>query len=109
VAPTSKRRSSPVLTITPNAATVLDRARTEKGAPDDHGVRFYTTEEEGSGRTRLAFAFVDSPKDDDSVVEGSTIEAFVSPDVDRLIGDVTVDVKQEGDQMGLVVRRSTPS
>lgn len=98
-----------MLTITPNAASILNKARTEKGAPEDHGVRFYTTEEQGSGRTRLAFAFVDSPREDDTVIDGGAIEAYVSPDVDRLIGDVTVDVKEEGDRMGLVVKRVSQS
>ncbi len=98
-----------MLTITPPAADILTKARTQKGAPDAYGVRFYATEEDGSGRARLAFAFVESPKEQDTVIDGAVIDAYVAPDVDRLIGDVTVDVKQEGGQMGLVVRRSTQS
>jgi hypothetical protein len=70
-------------------------------------VRFYATEEDGSGRARLAFAFVGSPEDEDTVIDRAAIDAFVAPDVDRLVGDVTVDVKQEGGETRLVVRRST--
>ncbi len=98
-----------MLTITPTAADILAKTRTQKGAPDAYCVRFYATEEDASGRTRLAFAFVDLPKAEDTVIDGAAIDAYVAPDVDRLIGDVTVDVKQEADEMGLVVRRSTQS
>lgn len=98
-----------MLTITQPAADILTKTRTQKGAPDAYGVRFYATEEDGSGRARLAFAFVDAPKANDTVIDGASIDAYVAPDVDRLIGDVTVDARQQGSEMGLVVRRSIES
>ena len=99
-----------MLTITPTAADILTRTRSAKGAPEGYGVRFYTTTvEEDSGRARLAFAFVDAPKENDTILDGAAIDAYVSPDVDRLIGDVTVDARQQGEEMGLVVRRAAQS
>jgi Fe-S cluster assembly iron-binding protein IscA len=98
-----------MLTITPPAADILAKARARKGAPSDHGVRFYATKEEETGRARLAFKFVAAPKEGDTVLDDAAIEAYVGPDVDRLIGDVTVDVKAEGDEPGLVVRRHKQS
>lgn len=97
-----------MLTITPPAADVLAKTRARKGAPSDHAVRFYAAKEE-SGRTRLAFKFVAAPREGDTVLDGAAIEAYVGPDVDRLIGDVTVDVKDKGDETGLVVRRHKQS
>lgn len=98
-----------MLTITPTAADVLTRTRTEKGAPDDYAVRFHTAEEDSSGQPRLAFTFVDSPGDDDTVIDGEVIDAYVAPEVDRLVGDATVDTEKMGDQIGLVIRPNTPS
>jgi Fe-S cluster assembly iron-binding protein IscA len=99
-----------MLTITPTAADILTKTRSDKGAPEGYGVRFYTTTvEEDSGRARLAFAFVDAPKEDDTVLDDTGIEAYVAPEVDRLIGDVTVDARQQGEEMGLVVRRAAQS
>ncbi len=98
-----------MLTITPTAMHVLTQTRVQKGAPEDYGVRFYTTSAEGADGARLAFAFVDAPKADDTALADTTIDAWVAPDVERLIGDVTVDARQQGDQMGLVVRRSSQS
>ena len=98
-----------MLTITPTAVDILTRTRIDKGAPEDHGVRFYTTGQDASGQARLAFTFVESPREDDTVLESAPIKAYVDPDVDRLIGDVTVDARQQGEEMSLVVRRATQS
>jgi Fe-S cluster assembly iron-binding protein IscA len=94
-----------MLTITPTAATVLTKARNEKGAPDDFGVRFFATEATGSDRTRLAFKFVESPQADDTILDEQSIDAYVAPEVETLIGDVIVDAEPEDGRMGLVVRR----
>ncbi len=95
-----------MLTITPTAAGVLNEARTDKGAPDDFGVRFFATTPQESDSARLAFKFVDSPQDGDTVLADSPIEAYVAPDVERLIGDVTVDTRDNGGDLGLVVKRN---
>ena len=78
-----------MLNITPTAVTLLNRAKIEKGAPDDFAVRFFATEAADSDRTRLGFRFVDSPKSDDTVVEEDGIKAYVAPEVERLIGETT--------------------
>jgi Fe-S cluster assembly iron-binding protein IscA len=95
-----------MLTITPTAATVLTKARKEKGAPDSFGVRFFATEATGSGRARLAFKFVESAEPDDTFLDGLSIDACVAPEVETLIGDVIVDAEQRDGRMGLVVRRT---
>lgn len=97
-----------MLTVTPTAATILTRARTEKGAPDTFGVRFYAAEADGSDRARLAFTFVESAKPDDTVLEGLSIDACVAPDVEQRIGDAIIDAEQGDAGLKLVVRRPQP-
>lgn len=96
-----------MLTITPTAATVLTKARTDKGAPDDFGVRFFATEAPESGRAGLAYKFVESPRSDDTILDETAIAAYVAPEVDELIGDVTIDAVPEDGRMELVVRRTS--
>lgn len=96
-----------MLTITPTATTVLTEARTDKGAPDDFGVRFYATRTDDSDRARLAFKFVGSPGEGDTVLDDAGIRAYVAPEVEQLIGDVVVDARRNDGGMGLVVKRSS--
>ena len=95
-----------MLTITPAAAKALTKARSEKGAPQGFGVRFFAAEEPGSERARLAFKFVESAKPEDSILNGLGIDACVAPEVETLIGDVTIDAEPRNGRSGLVVRRA---
>jgi Fe-S cluster assembly iron-binding protein IscA len=94
-----------MLTITPMAETALTNARTEKGAPDDYGVRFFATTEPESEKARLAFKFVESPQPDDTVMSDGSIEAYVAPEVNEVMGDIIVDAVAEGGVSDLVLRR----
>lgn len=94
-----------MLTMTPNAETILADRRAEKGAPDSYGVRFFTKQAEDSGQTRLAFNFVPSPRPDDTVIDEGDLKAFVAPEVEETIGDIVVDVEQKSGGPGLVVKR----
>jgi Fe-S cluster assembly iron-binding protein IscA len=94
-----------MLTITPMAETALTNARAEKGAPDDYGVRFFTTKKPESDKARLAFKFVDAPQPDDTVITDGRIEAYVAPEVSEVLGDVVVDATAEGGLGDLVLRR----
>jgi Fe-S cluster assembly iron-binding protein IscA len=95
-----------MLTITPTAETILTRARTEKGVPADYGVRFYATKMDDSDRSRLAFKFVPAPGADDTAIDETGLDAYVAPEVERLIGDVVIDGREKDGRMDLVVRRS---
>ncbi len=95
-----------MLTITPAATEALVKARSEKGAPEGFGVRFFASEEAGSDRARLAFKFVESAKPEDIVLVGLGIDACVAPEVETLIGDVTIDAESQNGRSGLIVRRA---
>jgi Fe-S cluster assembly iron-binding protein IscA len=94
-----------MLKVTDGAAKVLTAARSDLGAPDTHGVRFYTPGPDASGgQARLAFDFVAGPAANDKVGEASGLKMFVAPEVDKSLGDATIDVQQSGDQTNLVLQ-----
>jgi len=96
-----------MLKVTDGAAKVLTAARADVGAPDTHGVRFFTPGPDASGgQARLAFDFVSGPAANDKIGETSGLKMFVAPEVDKSLGDATIDVEQSGDQAQLVLQPS---
>jgi hypothetical protein len=95
-----------MLKVSSNAAAALAAARSDQGAPDTHGVRFFTSPSvETPDQTRLAFDFVPSPQPDDAVAEHSGLSTYVAPDFEAAVGDATVDTEQVGNEVHLVLRR----
>ena len=96
-----------MLKVTPNAAAALTAARTETGAPDTHGIRFFaaTSAQAPDQPGRLAFDFVASPEPNDAVAEQSGLKTYVAPEVQDAVGDATVDIEEIGDEAHLVLRR----
>jgi Fe-S cluster assembly iron-binding protein IscA len=96
-----------MLKVTDGAAKVLTTARSDLGAPESHGVRFFTPGPDAEGKqARLAFDFVDGPAANDKVSEVAGLKLFVAPEVDKSLGDATIDVEQSGDQARLVLQAS---
>lgn len=94
-----------MLKVTDGAAKVLTSARSDIGAPETHGVRFFTPGPDASGKqARLAFDFVAGPAANDKVSEVSGLKTFVAPEVDSSVGDAVIDVEQAGDQAQLVLK-----
>jgi Fe-S cluster assembly iron-binding protein IscA len=94
-----------MVTITPPAATALSNLRTEKGAPDTYGVRFFATNGDASDTPRLAFNFVPSPEPEDTVIDDQGLKAFVAPEVEQVMSEIIVDVDNAGPEESLVVKR----
>ncbi len=94
-----------MLKMTPAAATALAAARSEIGAPDTYGVRFFASTDQTGGRSRFGFDFVSRPEPNDAVTEESGLKAYVSPEVTSLVGEATVDVEKSDDGARLVLRR----
>lgn len=94
-----------MLTMTATAASVLSNARSDKGAPGDYGVRFFTAQGQTSEKPRVAFDFVEAPEPNDSVTNESGLKTYVAPEVDELMGDVVVDVETVNQEAELVLRR----
>lgn len=96
-----------MLKVTDGAAKALTAARSTTGAPDTHGVRFYSAPSDApSGQTRLAFDFVAEPAPDDAVSEVSGLKTYVEPTAGEAFGDATIDVEQTASGTRLVVQPS---
>jgi hypothetical protein len=48
---------------------------------------------------------VESPQPDDTVMSDGSIEAYVAPEVNEVMGDIIVDAVAEGGVSDLVLRR----
>lgn len=91
-----------MLNVTPRAATLLEAARENAGAPKDYGVRFFAQAKEGE-EPRLAIGFAAEPGPADAVNEHDGLKTFVAPEVTEALTDVTLDVRPSNGQEELVL------
>ncbi len=94
-----------MLKMTPAAAMALTAARSEVGAPDSYGVRFFAPRDPQGGRSRFGFDFVSKPGPEDAVTEEAGLRAYVAPEVVAVVGEATLDLEEAGDGARLVLRR----
>jgi Fe-S cluster assembly iron-binding protein IscA len=80
-----------MLSITPQAATAVERWRRQLDAPKQSALRVYH-----DGR-RWAFTFVRSPRNGDEVVEEMGVTAYVAPEVSEALDHATLDVTPDND------------
>jgi Fe-S cluster assembly iron-binding protein IscA len=90
-----------MFSLTPAAATAMTDARSEVGAPDDWGIRFFARTDGASG---ITFDFVGAPEPDDVLGEASTMRTYVEAGVHHEIGDATVDCDDGDGTVELVIR-----
>lgn len=90
-----------VFSLTPAAATAMTDARTEVGAPDEWGIRFFARTD---GHAGITFDFVAGPEPDDSLGGSSKLRTYVEANVHRDIGDATVDYDDSDGTHELVIR-----
>lgn len=83
------------------AAEKLFQTRRDRGLPETTGVRVFSEPEVGGGVTvRLAFANV--PSEDDTVLDESGMPVFVSPEVERALSEVVLDLQPTEEGPALV-------
>lgn len=90
-----------MFSLTPTAATAMIDARSEVGAPDGWGIRFYAATE---GPPGVTFDFVDGPEPDDVLGGSSKMRTYVEAAIHRDIGDATVDYRDTDGTAELVIR-----
>ncbi len=90
-----------MFSLTPTAATAMMAARSDLGAPDNWGIRFYALVE---GRPAITFDFVATPEPDDVLGGSSKMRTYVEATVHRDIGDATVDFQDLDGNAELVIR-----
>ncbi len=79
-----------MLTITHNAATVLERHRAAAGAPDTFGVRL-STAPDTEAMTQLLVTFVPAPLPGDSVTEQEGVRMFLEAGLDGRLQEASLD------------------
>jgi Fe-S cluster assembly iron-binding protein IscA len=93
-----------MLKLTPKAIAALTAARSEAGAPETHGVRFFAQESEPGRGASVAFKFVADPLPDDAVTDVDGLRTFVAPEIRRMVGEGTVDIEMAGPRAQLILR-----
>jgi hypothetical protein len=83
------------------AAAAMTDARTEVGAPDDWGIRFFARTDAPSD---ISFDFVALPEADDVLGGSSNLRTYVAAGLHRELGDATVDYDDADGAAELVIR-----
>ncbi len=90
-----------MLTLSENAATVLNHTRSEQGLPE--GATLRVAESHQDGQTGLSVGFVDQPVDGDHTAESHGLPYCVAPEVADALDEAKLDVTTENDTPQLVV------
>jgi Fe-S cluster assembly iron-binding protein IscA len=92
--------------LTPAAAAAMSDARSEVGAPDDWGIRFFARPD---GSSDITFDFVAAPEPDDIAGGSSKLRTYVEAGIHREYGDATVDYVDSDGAAELVIRPHRPA
>ena len=93
-----------MLGITDRAAAFIDEARTQRHLPDHYGVRIFGgARMNGQGTVQIGFS--EQPLAGDDVNEAEGTRVFVAPEVTQAIDGLVLDVAEDGDHVGLVLRQ----
>ena len=90
-----------MFSLTPAASAAMIAARSDVGAPDDWGIRFFAPIE---GQPGVTFDFVAAPEPDDSLGGSGKMRTYVDADLHRNLGDATVDFQELDGNAELVIR-----
>jgi Fe-S cluster assembly iron-binding protein IscA len=90
-----------MFSLTPAAAAAMTDARSEVGAPDEWGIRFFARTDGSSG---ITFDFVPAPEPDDVFGGSGKLRTYVEAGVHREIGDATVDYDDADATTELIIR-----
>jgi Fe-S cluster assembly iron-binding protein IscA len=94
-----------MLTITHEAAALLEQQRHAAEAPDTFGVRLFAASPPGGGSPRVALAFVPEAEPGDQVTEQEGVTAFVAPEVTEALADAVLDASPVDGDVELVIHR----
>jgi Fe-S cluster assembly iron-binding protein IscA len=94
-----------MLTITHEAAVLLEQTRQAADAPDTFGVRLFAATPPLGGEPRVTLAFVPTAEPGDEVIEQEGVTAFVSEEVSAALDDAVLDASPENGAGELVIHR----
>ena len=81
------------MNFTENALNQFKKLIDESGNPKS-GIRFYTVQ--GCCSPSLQMDVEENPFPDDSVIQMSGIDIFVTPDAEKLLSNITIDFTEDG-------------
>ena len=94
-----------MLTITREAAALLEQQRRAADAPDTFAVRLFAALPPAGGSPSLALAFVSEAEPGDQVTEQEGVTAFVAPEVTAALDDAVLDASPVDGDVELVIHR----
>jgi Fe-S cluster assembly iron-binding protein IscA len=94
-----------MLTITHEAAVLLEQPRHAAEAPDTFGVRLFAATPPGGGSPTVALTFVPEAEPGDQVTEQEGVTAFVAPEVTGVLDDAVLDASPVDGAVELVIHR----
>jgi Fe-S cluster assembly iron-binding protein IscA len=94
-----------MLTITHQAAVLLEAQRQAAEAPDTFGIRLFAATPPLGGPPRVAVAFVSEAEPGDHVTEQEGVTAFVAPEVTDILDDAVLDTSPIDGNVELVIHR----
>lgn len=81
------------MNFTENALNQFKKQIAESENPKS-GIRFYTVQ--GCCSPTLQMGVEESPAPDDSVIQMSGINIFVTPDAEKILSNITIDYTEDG-------------
>jgi iron-sulfur cluster assembly protein len=97
-----------MLAVTEEAASAIDDILASPELPDEAGMRItaeFGVTDEGTPRTELRLAVVETPEANDQVVEDAPV--FLEPEAAALLDDKVLDADVAGDQVQFDVKEQT--
>lgn len=93
-----------MLTMTSNAAAVLDEIRQQQQVPEEYGLRVYPTESPQGVQVQLGFS--PEPTTGDEVSESEGKKLFVAPELAEPLSESVIDAEKTPEGTRLVLRSS---
>ncbi|MGH7855923.1 MAG: hypothetical protein ACREQY_01235 [Candidatus Binatia bacterium] len=92
-----------MLTMTHDAASIVDSAREEQGVPEDYGLRIYP--QLTSDGVTIGLSFASQPTEGDQVAVSEGQRIFVASELVDQLSDAVIDAHPTPDGTGLVLKQ----
>lgn len=96
-----------MLSVTNEAAQVMDAARQQQDVPAEYGLRVFAQETPEGTAVQLAFA--PEPEEGDEVAESEGQRLFVAPELVEPLADATLDAQDTPEGTGLILKQPEQS
>jgi iron-sulfur cluster assembly protein len=100
---TDRHGKEPVLTLTPNAESVIREILGAASLPESGGVRIAADEADGAGEARFRLSLVDGPQAGDQIIEDAEVPVYVEGLSAPLLDDRVLDATAQEDHVTFTV------